>query len=170
MQRIESKRNFLAKLLSVAALPTLLKTLSAGHVMTTGPVSVEPQTSAGELMTVFYEMRFRHLLVTENGLLVGVISDRDVGRLFGINGSANPRDLQRLTARDLMSTDLITVEPHTPLSEAVRRIVDHGINCLPVVHEGIPLGILTTTDLYLALEQLLESARSLAEVEPAASL
>ena len=133
--------------------------------MTPCPESVEPTRTAGEVVRVFYEMRFRHVLVTENRQLVGVISDRDVGRLFGINGSADPRDLQHLTARDLMSSDLITVSPQTPLSEAVRRLVDHGINCLPVVNQGIPLGIVTTTDLYLVLEQLLESARHEAPAE-----
>ena len=54
-----------------------------------------------------------------------------------------------------MSTDLITVSPETSLLEAVRLIVENGISCLPVVEHGRAIGILTTTDLYLALEQLL---------------
>jgi acetoin utilization protein AcuB len=165
MSRIEAKRAFLGKLLSGTELLAMLRTLSVENVMTPCPESVEPTRTAGEIVRVFYEMRFRHVLVTENRKLVGVISDRDLGRLFGINGSADPRDLQHLTARDLMSTDLVTVGPQAPLSEAVRQLVDHGINCLPVVHQGIALGILTTTDLYLVLEQLLESARSEAAAE-----
>jgi len=160
MSRTDDKRAFLGKLLAGRDLPFLLKRLSAEHVMTPCPVCVEPAKTAGEVLEVFYEMRFRHILVTENRELVGVISDRDLGRLFGINGSADPRDLKHLTARDLMSTDLVTAQAKTPLGEAVQQLVDHGINCLPVVRDCIPLGILTTTDLFIVLEQLLLAARS----------
>ena len=57
-----------------------------------------------------------------------------------------------------MSTDLLTVGPCTALLEAVEVMVDQGINCLPVVAGDQPLGILTSTDLHLIIEQLLQSA------------
>lgn len=166
MSRSESKRSFLARLFSGVDLLEMLQTLLVEHVMTACPITIESSKAAHEVVSVFYEMRFRHLLVTEGRQLVGVISDRDVGRLFGLEGSADPRDLKHLTAADLMSRDLITVTPQTPLPEALRLLVDNGINCLPVVGQGTLLGILTTTDLYLVLEQLLETARLSRAVQP----
>jgi acetoin utilization protein AcuB len=169
MSRCETKRSFLDQLFRGVDLVAMLQSLSAEHVMTVCPTAVEPNTPAHQVVRLFYELQFRHLLVTENRQLVGVISDRDAARLFGLEGSANPHDLQTYTARDLMSTDLLTVTPQTPLCEAVRVLLDNGINCLPVVSQGIPLGILTTTDLYLVLEQVLESARSARLEQSAAS-
>jgi CBS domain-containing protein len=87
--------------------------------------------------------------------LLGIISDRDIIGHFGNSAALEPDYLDKVTAADLMSTNLITVGPTTLLSDAVSRIVDAGINSLPVVDGGKTVGILTSTDIFLSLEQLL---------------
>lgn len=155
MNRAEQKRDRLHSTFEQAADAQRLDALVAADVMTRNPHSVSTATTAAELVQHFHERRFRHFLVSEHDRLVGVISDRDVIRLFGIDDFPERNALEALTAGELMSTDLITVQPDTSLLEAVRLIVEHGISCLPVVEQGQAIGILTTTDLYLALEQLL---------------
>lgn len=50
-------------------------------------------------------------------------------------------------ARDVMKSDLITVEENTPLREAVQLLITHRISGLPVVDgEGDLMGILTEKD------------------------
>jgi CBS domain-containing protein len=52
------------------------------------------------------------------------------------------------TARDLMTTDVITVTPETPLSEFARICAEDGISGAPVVTvDGRLVGIVTRTDL-----------------------
>lgn len=155
MNRTEQKRNWLQTAFAQAAEAQRLNALVAGDVMTRQPRCVSTNTTAAELVRQFHECRFRHFLVVENDQLVGVISDRDVIRLFGVDDFPERNELEALTAGELMSTDLVTVETGTPLIEAVELIVENGINCLPVVENGRAIGILTSTDLYLALEQLL---------------
>lgn len=155
MNRTEQKRDWLQTAFDQAAEAQRLNALVAGDVMTRQPRCVPTSMTAAELVRQFHECRFRHFLVVENDHLVGVISDRDVIRLFGLDDFPERNELEALTAGELMSTDVVTVEANTPLVQAVELIVEHGINCLPVVENGRAIGILTSTDLYLALEQLL---------------
>lgn len=155
MNRAEQKRDCLHAAFEQAADAHRLHALTAADVMTRQPQCVSTRTTAAELVQHFHERRFRHFLVVENDKLVGVISDRDVIRLFGLEDFPERNSLEALTAGELMSTDLVTVEASTSLVHAVELIVENGISCLPVVANGRAIGILTATDLYLALEQLL---------------
>lgn len=155
VNRAEQKRDSLQLAFEQAAQAQRLHALAVGDVMTRNPHSVCISTTAAKLVQHFHERRFRHFLVVEEGQLVGVISDRDVIRLFGLDDFPERNSLEALTAGELMSTDLVTVEADTSLVQAVELIVENGISCLPVVENGQAIGILTTTDLYLALEQLL---------------
>jgi CBS domain-containing protein len=52
---------------------------------------------------------------------------------------------------------LITISADATLGKAATMIIENGINCLPVVADGQAVGILTSTDLFLALEQVLQA-------------
>jgi len=144
--------------------------LLAGHVMTPQPSCVRLETTVLELVKLFYAKQFRHLLVTDqaNGLL-GVISDRDVLRCLGPGERPEPAALARISAGQIMSTDVVTIGPETPLSRAVVLMIDHGISCLPVLANGSLVGILTNSDLHVVLQVLLETARQSSSEEPAVS-
>ena len=111
-----------------------------------------------ELINIFHEKQFRHLLVTDSdGKLIGVISDRDVVRCFGHGRKPERETLSRITAREIMSTDLVTVGPNTSLSRAASILLEEGISCLPVKEDGRLVGIVTNTDLHVVLRQLLQT-------------
>lgn len=101
-----------------------------------------PLTKVRELMTVH---RTRHLLVQDaNSLLVGIISDRDLARNRGRK------------AQDVMTHHPTSVAPDRPISDAVGLALSKRISCLPVV-DGVELkGVITSTDLLVILECLLE--------------
>lgn len=50
-------------------------------------------------------------------------------------------------AHDIMHSDVITVHPGAPLYIAQRKLNRYGINALPVVEEGVLVGIMTLQDL-----------------------
>jgi len=92
-----------------------------------------------------WEMAFaeiRHLLVVDRaGIVVGLISDRDVLRAI----ETRPGGSVRIGA--IMTRDIITVTPGTPAVTAVEELLQHKVSALPVVDErGRPVGIVTSTD------------------------
>ena len=157
MDRIDAKR---AQIRVALADPGRRCGMMVHEVMTVAPNCISTETTALELVELFHARGFRHLLVTSpaNGL-VGVISDRDVIGCFGPGGSPSRSVLEGIRAADLMSTDLITVGPNVPLEQAVELMVDQGISCLPVVADRTLMGILTTTDLQVVLQLLLQTSR-----------
>jgi CBS domain-containing protein len=136
--------------------PTGQGTVVAEQVMTANPTCVRPTTAAAGIIKLLYTESFHHLLVTDDdGRLVGVLSDRDVVRCFCRGGNGKPGGVAAVTAADIMSTDLVTIEPRTPLVDAVGLMRDWGISCLPVMAGETPLGILTDTDLAAVLHTLM---------------
>lgn len=72
-------------------------------------------------------------------------------RSFGNAGATAERDaaidMMTSTARDLMTSGPISVEPGTLIIEAARLMRKHGVSCLPIVGDGKVIGMLTDTDL-----------------------
>ncbi len=97
--------------------------------------------------------RIRHLPVLDDDgqQLVGIVSQRDLFRgalatALGYGQSAQRKLLDTLLVKEVMSTDVITTGPSTPLVEAARVLVERKIGCLPVVEGGHLVGILTEGD------------------------
>lgn len=96
------------------------------------------------------EKNIHHLIVMDNHVVTGIISDRDL-----INRKSN--ELVCLRVQDLMNTHLITAESNTTLKDAANLLRGHAIACLPIMEEGQLAGILTISDLLDALGQGIDS-------------
>jgi len=156
MSRIELKQRQVREALAGAPTHFGRTNLTVGRVMTAGPYCVRPETTALELVKLFHAKQFRHLMVTDQtDRLIGVVSDRDVIRCFGPESRPDHDVLEEISAGQVMSTDLVTIGPDTPLQKAVSLMIEEGISCLPVLAEGMLVGILTNTDLHVVLQQLL---------------
>ena len=158
MDRAEAKRTQVREAMDDAAKLREQGGLLVGQVMTARPSCISPETTALELIKLFHAKQFRHLLVVdEEHCLIGVISDRDVIRCLGPNKRPDPAALSGISAREIMSTDLLTVTPGTLIQRAVTLMIDHGISCLPVQVDSTLVGIVTNTDLNVILQTLLRA-------------
>jgi acetoin utilization protein AcuB len=63
--------------------------------------------------------------------------------------------LTRLKVTELMTTEVITVTPDTPMEEAARIMADNKIGGLPVIQDGKLVGIITETDIFKVFLELL---------------
>lgn len=128
--------------------------------MTGTPMAVPPHTS---VRSAFMKMRighFRHLLVMEDGRLVGIVTDRDLRRPDVDDSIDGWSDLYILNddvqVSDIMTRQVDTVSPEDPLSVAVRTFLDRRYGALPVVDaSGTVRGILSMVDAVRALGELL---------------
>lgn len=159
MDRCEAKRSQIRLSLAEAQAAGGFPSLTVAQVMTLAPCCVRPHVSVLDLVRLICDMQFRHLLVTDDDdRLVGLISDRDVVRCFGNHDQPNGQDLAGIRASQIMSTDVVMVEPETPLAKAVELLLTHGISCLPVMVDGEVTGIVTNTDLQQLLAEVLQSS------------
>jgi len=83
------------------------------------------------------------VLVLHNRVLVGVVSERDLAARLTTMGM--PGDVPAL---DVMSTELVTVPPETPILEAARIMREAHVRHLPVVSDGVVAGIISMRDLF----------------------
>jgi CBS domain-containing protein len=90
-------------------------------------------------------------VVTRRDLLVPTLLDDPAGHPDGRFPERRDR-LAGLRVNHLMSDEPVTAQPDWPLLQAVRAMIDHGVNRLPVVDQNRrPLGILTRDDVLRSL-------------------
>ena len=113
--------------------------MNARDVMTPNPMTIRWQATVAEAWDLMGEMEFRHVPVVDDGTLVGMLSDRDLGRLdvtrmlVAEGADALRQELATRVAK-MMSLDVIAPEPETELGDIVDVLVEHKVGALPVVH------------------------------------
>jgi acetoin utilization protein AcuB len=108
-------------------------------------------TTLSALTYLLQRRGIRHLLVVDEGRLVGIISDRDLkGAIASTATGAGAANLlsqfEGLTAADIMTRSVVTTAPMFPVEEAAALMVTKRISALPVTQEGRLVGIVTDTD------------------------
>lgn len=113
-------------------------------VMTPFPYSVSGRAALRAAQEMMKEHDIRHLPVTDERELVGVVSDRDLARAVDpALGLPAPDDL---TVSQVMSTDPYTVGLHEPLDGLLLKMAEHQMGCVIVTKDGRIAGIFTATD------------------------
>jgi CBS domain-containing protein len=118
---------------------------TVGQFMSTDLFTVRPDDLVDLAASVMDWRHIRHVPVEdEDGKLVGVLSHRDLLRLLArgrAGGGAGP-----FTVREIMKSRPVVVGPETPTLEAVRVMRSRRVGCLPVVENGMLVGIVTAQD------------------------
>ncbi|MGZ3719156.1 MAG: CBS domain-containing protein [Bdellovibrionota bacterium] len=119
-----------------------------------------PISDASDLMD---ERGFRHLPVIDDlGVVVGIISDRDVNRAMN---PANSGFMPEATVNDYMSWPVITVDQNLPLKDAAQGMIDQKISAFLVTDESkAVVGIVTSEDMLKALVGMLSKPSSFAKL------
>jgi predicted transcriptional regulator len=141
------------------ALERLLGTV--GEAMTRDVVLLAADMSAEMALRRLDHKAVSGAPVVDRGRVVGVITQRDLLVPTLLDDPAGSPALvlagcrSRLTGLrviDLMSEEPVTAEVHWPVVRAVRSMIDHGVNRLPVVDQAArPLGVLTREDVLRAV-------------------
>lgn len=124
-------------------------------IMTTGPITVPADMPVVDARQLMVKHRIRHLLVTDGRKLLGIVTDRDIR--LNLPSPATSLSvwevnylLARLTVDSVMTRTVITIDSERDAVEAAALMLDHKIGALPVIDNGIMVGIVTETDVLRA--------------------
>jgi acetoin utilization protein AcuB len=122
-------------------------------IMTWNVVTVSSDTPIMEARKIMNAHNIRRLPVIDKGKLVGMVSRDGITR-----ASPSPATslsaweinylLAKMTVKDIMSRNLVTVSPATTVESAVALAQNKGVGALPVVEDGTLVGIVTTDDFF----------------------
>jgi nucleotide-binding universal stress UspA family protein len=110
--------------------------------MSTSPVTVAPGEKVSSVILRMQQGNFRSAPVVENGRLVGLITDRDIRSQMG--------RVDTTEVRVAMSENPSTVTPTTPLHDAARVLFEQKVDALPVLENGMLVGLITNSDILRA--------------------
>jgi acetoin utilization protein AcuB len=130
--------------------------------MTRHPILIAPETPAAEAQKIMAENKVRHLPVVGDGKkLLGLITRQRLAlkpdTLASLDVWEIARYLSNLTVKDLMLKidEVQTIASDRTVERAARTMTDHKIGCLPVVEEGVVVGILSEVDLLKSYQEML---------------
>lgn len=117
-------------------------------------ITVTPDTTVLEAGQILIEKAIRRLPVIEDGKLVGIVTYGDVRGARA--SSATGLDiwelsflLSRLTIREIMTPNPVTVSPDDTIGRAAELLLKYMIGGLPVLdHQGKLAGIITESDIF----------------------
>lgn len=140
-EEIFAKRQQILRILSSEMQSLLECRMEVRHLMSRKLLIVSPRTTLAEIHSIMNHNHVKHLLVCDEARkLCGIISDRDLLSRHG------------RTAADMMTAAPLVVEPQGLVTPAITLLLNKRISCLPVVENGVPVGVLTTTDMMMALQ------------------
>ena len=126
--------------------------LTVEEFTTPNPVTVTEDTGIEALGRLMREHGIRHLPIVRGDAVVGVVSQRDLTVLAGLE----PGRQSQVSAADIMSPDPVSVQLTDPLDQVAYRMSDLKIGSVIVLDENRQFyGIFTATDALNALIEVL---------------
>ena len=128
------------------------KQLKVGNVMSTDVLTLGRNDKLKIAEDLMKQGRIRHLpVLNDDGDLCGIVTQRDLFRgallrALGFGSRAEEKILNTIVVKEVMTDDVQTTTPDTPLVEAANLMIEHKIGCLPVVDGNRLVGILSEGD------------------------
>ncbi len=116
-------------------------------VMTTDLVTCPVDASLREAAQLMRDRSIGDVLVTRDGRLEGIVTDRDIVVRCIADGMSADSSVEQAC-----SSDLTTVSPDSDIARAIDLMSEQALRRLPVVEDGRPVGILSLGDLAVERE------------------
>src|SRR3972149_7322928 len=122
-------------------------------LMQTKVWTVSPSDTIDRVFLLLKLERIRHLPVIEKDKVVGIVSDRDLSKVWGSikiqqvknSKTNNSYTIQSRIVRTMMRRGVITTSPNTDAGDAAAIMAKKKIGALPVIEKGKLVGIITAT-------------------------
>ncbi len=109
--------------------------------------SIDPDATAYEAIQLLAEKNVGSLMVVDGDQVLGILSERDYVRKIDIKG----RSGKKTPVRDIMTKEIIHVQPSNTIDECMALMTEKHIRHLPVYAEGKLAGVVSIGDLVKAI-------------------
>jgi acetoin utilization protein AcuB len=130
--------------------------------MTRHPIMISKETSASEARRIMTENNIRHLPVASSGkILEGLVTRQSFSLEPEMVGSLDVWDISRFlsglnVANIMIKADMVhTIGADKTIERAARTMSEHKVGSLPVIEDGVVVGILTDVDVLNAIQNML---------------
>lgn len=131
-----------------------------GERMSHPVITLDPDTPINDALAMFKKERIRRAPVVKNGKMLGIVSESDL--LYASPSQTTTLSvwelnylISKVTVKKVMTKKVITVDVNTPIEEAARIMADAKIGGMPVMRSGKVAGMITETDLFKILLELM---------------
>ena len=131
-----------------------------GERMSRPVISITRDMPIHDALALFKKEKIRRAPVLKDGKLIGIISDKDL-----LNASPSQATslsvwemnymLSKITVKEVMTREVLTVQADTPIEEAERIMADNKIGGVPVMKADKVVGMITETDLFKIFLELM---------------
>ena len=136
------------------------------EIMTRNPITLREEESLADIKDEMERLGLRHLPVVDGKKLVGLVTHRDILRWSlnrferdSVHRALDERRRASTFVAEIMTRDVTTVRPDTPVHDAAQLLLAHKYGCLPVTEaDGTLIGIVTEHDFTRALVSLFRHA------------
>jgi CBS domain-containing protein len=122
-------------------------------IMSAAPVYMAPGQSALAAARAMKRHATGTVLVLADGQLRGLVTDRDIAvRVLAENRDPRTTLIGDLCGGDLCGGEVATLDPDDDLDAARRLVRERAVRRIPVLKDGIPVGVVSAGDLALAAD------------------
>lgn len=127
-------------------------------------VTVQPDVQITKAHKLMAQEKIQQMPVVKNGKLVGLVSERDILQAYPSSVTTLSvweiaSLLEKIKVKDIMAKDVLTIQEKTSIEEAARIMVDNKIGSLPVMRGDDVVGIITESDLFNVMLEMLGGRR-----------
>ena len=129
------------------------------EIMIGSPVTLKPEDTLDLANDIISLGRIRHIPIVDRSRLVGIVTARDLigtapAQIFGLKHKSKSALLKSVLIKEVMKKQVITAAPDTPIKDVAHLMADKKIGGVPVISDGMVVGLVTTTDILHYVEGL----------------
>ena len=124
-----------------------MKTLKAAQIMVRPVVSARKNATARDIALQLLAGYYSGMPVTDDeGHVIGVVTEFDL-----LEAVQAGKDLTKTTADEIMTTEVVTADVETPVSELIKIMTDEQVIRLPITAKGKLVGVVARCDVLKTL-------------------
>jgi len=130
---------------------------TVNELMRVNPLKCDPGISVLEASKLMCQQGHGSLLVVENSLPIGIVTERDILSKVVAEGKSP----SKLKISKIMTSPVITISPNADITEAARLMVKKKIRRLAIVSDNMLMGSLSDSDILVASSELIASSEDI---------